>query len=75
MQTIHQIYFQNASEIYFLGFYNPRQNIWSKVRESSKTGQDQKTLTSAFVYFFTAITKVLFIEGGDWTVDCVFTQI
>ena len=30
---------------------NPAQNIWKKVKKSSKIGQDQRTLISAFAYF------------------------
>ena len=38
--------------------YNPGQNIWKKIEKSSKTGQDKKSLISAFACFFTAIAKV-----------------
>ena len=49
----------NKSEITCLGYsYNPGQNIWNKIEKSSKTGQDKKSLTSAFLCSFTAIAKV-----------------
>ena len=37
---------------------DPRQNIWNKMEQSSKTGQEKKSLVSAFACFFTAIHKV-----------------
>ena len=39
-------------------FYNPGQNIWQKVKKSSKIGQDFKNLLSNFACFLTAIVKV-----------------
>ena len=42
--------------------YNQWQNILLKVRKSSKTGQDQKTLISAFAYVLTAVAKNKFLE-------------
>ena len=38
--------------------YNPGQNIWNKMEESSKTGQEKKNLVSVFAYFLTDIDKV-----------------
>ena len=38
--------------------YNPRQIIWNKIGESSKIGQDKKSLISAFACFLAAIVKV-----------------
>ena len=40
------------------GDYNSGQNIWNKIENSSKTGQDKKSLISAFACFLTAIAKV-----------------
>ena len=37
---------------------NPGQNIWHKVKKSSKIGQDFKNLLSNFACFLTAIVKV-----------------
>ena len=34
------------------------QNIWSKVKKSSKSGQNQKALISTFEYILTAIVKI-----------------
>ena len=31
---------------------NPGQNIWDKIEKFTKTGQEKKSLISAFVYFF-----------------------
>ena len=36
----------------------PGQNIWNKLKKSSKTGQEKKSLVSIFVCFLTAIAKV-----------------
>ena len=36
----------------------PRQNIWAKVRNFCKIGQDKKILLSTFACFLTAIAKV-----------------
>ena len=36
----------------------PLQNIWHKVKESSKLEQDFKNLLANFACFFTAIAKV-----------------
>ena len=43
--------------------YNPGQNIWNKVRKSSKTGQNNKTLISTFACSLIAIAKVELLEG------------
>ena len=43
--------------------YNPGQNIWNKVKKSSKIGQDYKNVTSNFAYFLTAVVKVYILEG------------
>ena len=37
--------------------YNPGQNIWHKLKKSSKIRQDFKNLSN-FAYFLTAIVKV-----------------
>lgn len=37
----------------FTKTYNPKQNIWKKVKESSKIGQDSKSLISTFASFLT----------------------
>ena len=39
-------------------FYSPGQNIWYKVKKSSKIGQDFKNLLPNFACFLTAIVKV-----------------
>ena len=38
--------------------YNPEQNIWHKVKKSSKTEQYLKNLLSNFVCFLTVIVEV-----------------
>ena len=38
---------------------NPGQNIWHKVKKSSKNGQDFKNLLSNFAYFFDSYYKIL----------------
>ena len=38
--------------------YNPGQNIWNKMEQFSKTGQEKESLVSVFVCFLTAIRKV-----------------
>ena len=43
--------------------YNPGQNIWNKIDESSKTGQDKKRLISTFSHFLNAIAKFNFWKG------------
>ena len=42
--------------------YNPGQNTWSKIKKSSKIGQNLKILISAFELFLPAIVKVLFLK-------------
>ena len=42
--------------------FNLGQNIWNKIEKSIKSGQDMKSLISAFVCILTAIAKVLFLE-------------
>ena len=37
---------------------NPGHNIWNKVKSSSKTGKEKKSLVSVFTLFLTAIHKV-----------------
>ena len=37
---------------------SPGQNIWNKVKKSSKTGQNKKSLMFTFAFFLTAISKV-----------------
>ena len=41
-----------------LDTYNPRQNIWHKIKKYSKIGQDFKNVTSTFACFLTAIVNV-----------------
>ena len=43
--------------------YNPRQNIWKKVKKSSNIRQYQTPLIFAFAYFLTTFAKALFLEG------------
>ena len=43
--------------------YSSRQNIWNKIENFIKTGQDKKSLISTFACFLTAIAKVRFLEG------------
>ena len=38
--------------------YNPGQNICNKIERFSKTGQDKKSLISAFACFSSATAKV-----------------
>ena len=40
-------------------FYNPGKNIWKKIKKSSKTGQDKKSLISTFFSFFFNMNIVL----------------
>ena len=42
----------------FFKIYNPAQNMWHKVKKSSKIGQDFKNLLLNFACFLTAIVKV-----------------
>ena len=51
--------------------YKHGQNIWTKVKKSSKIGQEQKTLITTSVGFLTAITKLLFLEKGLDTRLCL----
>ena len=37
---------------------NSRQNIWNRIQKSIRIGEDNKSLTSNFAYFLTAIVKV-----------------
>ena len=39
--------------------YNLRYSIWNKVKKPSKTGQNWKTLLSAFAEFLTTIARAL----------------
>ena len=41
---------------------NPGQNIWNKVKKSSKIEQYQKNLATASAYFLGAFTKSLFVK-------------
>ena len=34
------------------------QNIWNKIKKSSKVGQGKKSLISAFAFFLAAIAKL-----------------
>ena len=52
---------------------NQWENIWQRVRKSSKIGQDQKTLILAFAYILTAIAKN-YLWGEDWTTTFASTQ-
>ena len=38
--------------------YNPAQNIWNKMEESTKTGQDKKSLVYILACLFTATATV-----------------
>ena len=38
--------------------YNPGQNIWHKLKKSSKIGQDFKNFYQILQFFLTAIVKV-----------------
>ena len=38
--------------------YKPKKNIWNKTKESSKTGQDKKSLISTFPFYLTVIAKI-----------------
>ena len=60
------IYFQNFSNLYLvlkcryilLRTYNPMQNVRNKLANSSKIGQDKKSLVFPFACFLTATAKV-----------------
>ena len=52
--------------------HNPRKNIWSKVRKSSKIGQGYKTLISTFAYFL--IATAIFFSGRE-TASIQFPKI
>ena len=43
--------------------YNQVQNIFGKIKTSSKVGEDQKTLMSAFAQFLSSSVEVFF--GGE----------
>lgn len=47
--------------IFIFGFsnYNSRRSIWTKVQNSSRIPEEQKTLTSAFVCSLTAFPELL----------------
>ena len=49
--------------VVFLHINNPGQNLWQKVKKSTKTVQGKKFLISAFAQVFTGITKNLYLEG------------
>ena len=51
---------------------NHGQNIWNKVKKSSKINEEQKTLITASVQFLIAITKVLFPEGRVGSISTQF---
>ena len=38
--------------------YNPAQNIWNKMEESTKTGQDKESLVYILACLFTATATV-----------------
>ena len=38
--------------------YKPKKNIWNKTKESSKTGQDKKSLISTFPFYVTVFAKI-----------------
>ena len=42
----------------FVSSDNPGQNVWHKVKKSSKIGQDVKNFLSNSAHFLTVITKV-----------------
>ena len=49
---------QEIDDILIKKNYNPGENIWNKIENSGKTGQDKKILISTFARFLTAIAKV-----------------
>ena len=56
-------FFFNCNKVRFFAIFihhirNPLQNIWDKVKKSSKLEQDFKDLLPNFACFFTAIVKV-----------------
>ena len=53
--------------------YNPKQNVWNKVKKFSKIGQYQKGLIYTFGYFLNNIAKILFWKN-DWELD-IFLQL
>ena len=58
--------FKETRSIYdhkFVYSENPGQNIWHKVKKSSKIGQDLKNLLSNFACFLAPIVKASFLEG------------
>ena len=58
----------------FLSSDNPAQNIWNKIEKSSKTGEEKKSLISAFACFLTATAKVEFVQVRLGTRLCVHSN-
>lgn len=54
--------FAKLVKSYLSAIYNHRENIWNKGKKWSKIVQKQKNLIKAFAWFFTAITKVIFLD-------------
>ena len=49
---------QHTEATLHLKIYGPGQNIWNKMEQPVKTGQEKKSLVSVFACFLTAIGKV-----------------
>ena len=63
----------NCGQKYFCSD-NPGQNIWHKVKKSSKTRQDLKNLSSNLCVFWQLLSKFNFWKK-DGTLGCVSTEI
>ena len=44
--------------VFFQHIYNPGQDIWDRIKETSKTREEKKSLMSPFACFLTAIAKI-----------------
>ena len=53
--------------------YNPGQNTWSKIKKSSKIGQNLKILISAFELFF--LTSKFYFWKEGWVLSYISTYI
>ena len=58
----------------FVCSVNPPKNIWRKIRKSSKTAQEKKSLISSFVCFFFLLLPKLNLCKGKCALHCVSTQ-
>lgn len=54
---------QQTNHFFSMKRYNREQNISSKEKKLSKTGQARENFGICFVYFSAAITKVPLLEG------------